>query len=228
MNEDRDLNRLLDAWFADGPVQVADRVVDGAAEPDRAPAPAPRVAPPILEVPLDVHSAQARGDRRRAARRPRRRRRLHGRRFGAADPDRRPRADVHAPRRWRSATASLEPGTYRAAASPDNPLTWTVTVPAGWSGFDRTGPSSAPERPVTSGVAVAHRPPRSASPADSCVPRRDAPAAASVDDLIASSRRATTGSSRSRSTPPSAGTPGAASTSSCPPMLDLRSTLTTG
>jgi hypothetical protein len=31
MNEDRDLNRLLDAWFADGPVQVADRVIDGTA-----------------------------------------------------------------------------------------------------------------------------------------------------------------------------------------------------
>ena len=31
MNEDRDLNRLLDAWFAEGPVQVADRVIDGTA-----------------------------------------------------------------------------------------------------------------------------------------------------------------------------------------------------
>ena len=32
MNEDRDLNRLLDAWFAEGPVQAADRVVDGTAD----------------------------------------------------------------------------------------------------------------------------------------------------------------------------------------------------
>ena len=31
MNDDRDLDRLLDAWFAEGPVQVADRVVDGTA-----------------------------------------------------------------------------------------------------------------------------------------------------------------------------------------------------
>jgi hypothetical protein len=31
MTEDRDLNRLLDAWFADGPVQVADRVIDDVA-----------------------------------------------------------------------------------------------------------------------------------------------------------------------------------------------------
>ena len=31
MNDDRDLNRLLDAWFAEGPVQAADRVIDGAA-----------------------------------------------------------------------------------------------------------------------------------------------------------------------------------------------------
>ena len=32
MNEDRDLDRLLDAWFAEGPVQVADRVVAGTAD----------------------------------------------------------------------------------------------------------------------------------------------------------------------------------------------------
>ena len=31
MNESRDLNRLLDAWFAEGPVQVADRVIDDTA-----------------------------------------------------------------------------------------------------------------------------------------------------------------------------------------------------
>ncbi len=31
MNDDRDLNRLLDAWFAEGPVQAADRVIDGTA-----------------------------------------------------------------------------------------------------------------------------------------------------------------------------------------------------
>ena len=31
MNSDRDLNRLLDAWFAEGPVQVADRVIDDTA-----------------------------------------------------------------------------------------------------------------------------------------------------------------------------------------------------
>jgi hypothetical protein len=31
MIDDRDLNRLLDTWFADGPVQVADRVIDGTA-----------------------------------------------------------------------------------------------------------------------------------------------------------------------------------------------------
>jgi len=31
MNEDRDLDRLLDAWFAEGPVQVADRMIDGTA-----------------------------------------------------------------------------------------------------------------------------------------------------------------------------------------------------
>ena len=30
MNDDRDLNRLLDAWFAEGPVQVADRAFDEA------------------------------------------------------------------------------------------------------------------------------------------------------------------------------------------------------
>jgi len=31
MNHDRDVRRLLDAWFAEGPMQVADRVIDGAA-----------------------------------------------------------------------------------------------------------------------------------------------------------------------------------------------------
>jgi len=32
MNHERDVRRLLDAWFTEGPVQVADRVVDGAAD----------------------------------------------------------------------------------------------------------------------------------------------------------------------------------------------------
>lgn len=32
MTHDRDIERLLDAWFADGPSHVADRVIDGAAD----------------------------------------------------------------------------------------------------------------------------------------------------------------------------------------------------
>ena len=98
MNEDRDLNRLLDAWFAEGPVQVADRVIDGTANRIARQRQTPRVAPPFLEVPHDVHPDQARGDRRRAARRPRRRRRHHGRRLRAArpNPDRSPDRDPNA------------------------------------------------------------------------------------------------------------------------------------
>ena len=40
MTHERDIDRLLDHWFLDGPTEVADRVIDRCRGPDRPPAPA--------------------------------------------------------------------------------------------------------------------------------------------------------------------------------------------
>ena len=78
--------------------------------------------------------------------------------------------------------AVLEPGTYVAHPYPGNPLTWTITVPAGWTGFQSYAVYT--NVPDETGVTLGG-PTKLGIPADSCNAAGTAPAT-SVDDLIAS------------------------------------------
>ena len=78
---------------------------------------------------------------------------------------------------------SLEPGTYLVRPFDGNPLTWTVTVPAGWSAFDDWA-IVGPEMPGNVGTALVMAD-KIGVPVDSCRPD-GTPAAATVDDFIAS------------------------------------------
>ena len=64
MTQQRDIERLLDHWFADGPDQAPDRVVDDRRRPDRAPAPATRVAPPLEAISHERLHRRSRSPRR--------------------------------------------------------------------------------------------------------------------------------------------------------------------
>ena len=197
MNEDRDLNRLLDAWFADGPVQVADRVVDDTASRIARQRQTPRVAPPLLEVPHDVHSDQARGDRRRAARRPRRRRRLHGRRCRPRRPRRRPQRQAPSPMPlpgWLAGARDLS-----RAALPRQSLDVDGHRPGRVVRLRRLGRVGA-GMPDERRTVVGHGPTKIGVPADSCSAGRDTAAANRWTTSSRRSRHATTGSCRNRST----------------------------
>ena len=186
MNEDRDLNRLLDAWFAEGPVQVADRVVDGTADriARQRQLPAWRLRSwrfPTMSTPLKlvaigaallavlaggavfIGGGRGQSSRDAHARRPRRRRR---------------------PARCRFPMAALEPRDLRSRIRvPGNPLTWTITVPGGWTGFQDYA-VSYDVAPDDTGVSVGGPTENEASPRTRA-PRRGPKPAASVDDLIA-------------------------------------------
>ena len=146
MNESRDLDRLLDAWFAEGPVQVADRVIDDTANriARQRQTPAWRLRSwrfPTMSTPIKLVAI---GAALLAVL-------VGGAVFmgGGAGP-----APVPAP----SATATpaptpspsvglvpdgaLEAGDYRLSF-PDSTTTAIVTVPDGWWGF-ATGAVAAP------------------------------------------------------------------------------------
>ncbi len=173
-------------------------------EPDRAPAPAPRVAPPLLEVPHDVHPAQARGDRRRAARRPRRRRRLHGRRCRPPAPTPTPDPDAHRRRRRPAPVPPPHanaggPGTYTRASAPRQPDDVDDHRPGGVDRLPRTGPCPT-DVPDDHGVFVGGPTDNESIPADSCCRGGHASRPRRWTSSSRPSRRARTGPSRRRST----------------------------
>jgi hypothetical protein len=186
MTNDRQLERLLDAWLTEGPTQAPDRVIDDVAaritrQPQR---PAWRLHAwrfPTMSTPLKLVligaallAALVAGSI------------LVG--GGGGNP-------VAPPTPWPTTTptpspiaslpripdGSMEAGTYIGNSIPGNPLTWTVTVPEGWTGgsdewalYPLRDPGVAIVGP-TSGWSV---------PADSCAAAATV-AATSVDTFIA-------------------------------------------
>ncbi len=185
MNESRDLNRLLDAWFAEGPVQVADRVIDDTANriARQRQLPAWRLRSwrfPTMSTPLKLVAIGAALVAALAA----------GAVFvggGASNMTATPSPTL-APTATPSLSpvplkaGSLAPGTYLVTPYEANPLRWTVSVPAGWSAFEEFA-IVGPERPGNIGTALLLGT-KVGVPTDSCN-AMGTPPAATVDDFIA-------------------------------------------
>jgi hypothetical protein len=178
MNTDRDLNRLLDAWFAEGPVQVADRVIDDTASriARQRQLPAWRLHSwrfPTMSTPLKLvligaalvaalaASAVFVGG---------------GGRIMAPAPSPSP-TPVPSP----LPNGSLAAGTY--AAHPVPGMTWTITVPDGWTGQDDWF-LSYDVAPDVHSVSVGGPTENESVPTDSCA-AAGTKAAASVEEFVA-------------------------------------------
>ena len=182
MNETRDLDRLLDAWFAEGPVQVADRVIDDTANriARQRQTPAwrlrswrfPTMATPIKLVAIGaallavlVGGAVFMGG-------------------GAAPPAPAPTA-TPAPTASPAAltNGAIDPGRYVVTPVEGESLTWTLNVPSGWAGppagFDPWAILGPGEVGAVIGILMGVN-----VPADSCAAAGTLPAG-SVDDVIA-------------------------------------------
>ncbi len=182
MNADRDIERLLDAWFADGPMQVSDHVFDEAVgrvhRQRQRPAwrllwKEPRMSAPFkaalavaaVIVVFVAGFAMLGGS--------------GGVIGGVAAPTATPSPTPVPPT---LPDGSLQAGTYLGEVLPTDPMRWTVTVPAGWSGYQGWA-VVGPEDPNDKGVIIA--PILKASiPADSCATAKPVPAT-SVDELVA-------------------------------------------
>ena len=193
MNNDRDLNRLLDSWFAEGPVRVADRVIDGTADriARQRQLPAwrlrtwrfPNVSTPLRIVLIGavLVAALAAGSILIAG----------GRGTGpVATPVPTPiptavptPVPTPIPSPIALKAGALEPGTYRVRPYHDDSLTWTVNVPAGWSAFEDWA-VIGPEMPGNVGTAL-FLAEKVGIPVDSCHPEGTA-SASTVADFIAS------------------------------------------
>jgi hypothetical protein len=179
MNDDRDLIRLLDSWFADGPVQVADRVMDDTANriARQRQTPAWRLRSwrfPAMSTPIKLVAIGAAllavlvggaifvgGGARTAPPTP---------------------APTPTPTPKTLPTGELEPGTYITQPFPDSQFAWTLTVPAQWNGFSRNvvfGPDSPPDKGAI--VALVEK---ATIPADSCAPEGLTPATTG-DEFVA-------------------------------------------
>jgi hypothetical protein len=181
MTNDRQIERLLDSWFSEGPIVVPDRTIDGVAAriTRQAQRPAWRLLPwrfPTVNTPLKLVLigaalivALAAGSILIAG----------GRGAGPlATPTATPTASPLALK-----AGPLEPGVYRVRPSDASSLTWTVTVPAGWSAYENWA-VVGPELPGNIGTAlfIAEK---VAVPADSCH-AEGTPPASNVADFIAS------------------------------------------
>jgi hypothetical protein len=192
MTRERDIERLMDAWFLDGPMQVADRVFEEAVErvERQHQRPAWRFlrreshvttpfkvvlgAAAIIVVFVAGFAMLARPGSQVG---------------GVAEPTATPQASP-------SPTAPpsvlpdglLEPGTYSARALPGDSMAFTISVPRGWTGFGGWTLSGPPGHgaPNGVGVAVLHAPQVVDDPCDpSGAAPSTAPIAPSVDDLVA-------------------------------------------
>jgi hypothetical protein len=178
MNEDRDLDRLLDAWFAEGPVQVADRVIDGTAGriARQRQLPAWRLRSwrfPTMSTPLKLVAigaalvaALAAGAVLVGG----------GGRVMAPAPSPSP-TPVPPP----LPNGSLAAGTY--AAHPVPGMTWTITVPDGWTGHDDWF-VSYDVGPDVHSVSVGGPTENESVPRDSCA-AEGTKTAASVEEFVA-------------------------------------------
>ena len=178
MNDDRDLNRLLDAWFAEGPVQAADRVIDGTASriARQRQLPAWRLHSwrfPTMSTPLKLVligaalvAALAAGAVFVGG----------GGRIMAPAPSPSP-TPVPSP----LPDGSLAAGAY--AAHPVPGMTWTITVPDGWTGQDDWF-LSYDVAPDVHSVSVGGPTENESVPTDSCA-ASGTKAAASVEEFVA-------------------------------------------
>ena len=191
MTNDRQIERLLDSWFTDGPTVAPDRAIDGVAAriTRQAQRPAWRLQPwrfPTVNTPLKLVligaalvMAVAAGSILIAG----------GRGQGAVvaptptpTPTLAP-TPTPTPSPAPLAHGKLEPGTYVGTPVDGKPMTWTVTVPAGWVGYeDWAVLSDVPED--VPGVIVAGPGENDGIPEDSCKAAGTAPAK-SVAELIA-------------------------------------------
>jgi hypothetical protein len=173
MTSDSDLERLLDAWFAEGPSRVADRVVDGAADriARQRQLPAWRLQTwrfPIMSSPLKLILIGAALVAALAA--------------GAILVGGGARLAAPTPSPQTLGDGVLEGGTYVGEVLPTDPMRWTAAVPAGWNaseGWSVSGPHDS------GGKAVVIAPILGANvPSDSCDAEGTVPAI-SVDELVA-------------------------------------------
>lgn len=202
MTHERDLERLLDTWLADGPLVVADRVIDDMAGriAHQRQRPAWRLQPwrfPTMSTPIKLvlvgaalvaavlgtsvligGGGQGLGTIPAPSPRP------------TVTPPATPAlTSSAAPSPGPSALteAARGPGTFVGAPFDGKPLTWTVTLPAGWSGaasWAVVGPPTPLPEPVIVLIAETW-----SIPADSCDAAGTVPATTPDEFLSALAKR---------------------------------------
>ncbi len=191
MTRERDIERLLDAWFADGPAQLADHVFDeavGRVHRQRQ-RPAWRFLWKELHVTTQLKVALGAAAvivvfvAGFAMLGP-------GGRIGGVD------LPTASPAPSPSRTPSPPPlpdgrlnaGDYALRALPDDPMAFTITAPGGWTGYGGffIGGPSLSDAPSGIGISVNHDPQVVTDPCDSSV-HTPSPASSvpSIDDLVA-------------------------------------------
>jgi hypothetical protein len=178
MTNDRQIERLLDSWFADGPMTAPDRVMDDVAaritrQPQR---PAWRLHPwrfPVMSAPLKLALIGAALIAALAA----------GAIFvgGGGANQGVVALPTPTPVPPTLPDGSLGAGTYTAHPLPG--MTWTITVPAGWTGSDDWF-VSYDIAPDVHSVSVGGPTENESIPTDSCAAAGTTPAA-SVDEFVA-------------------------------------------
>jgi hypothetical protein len=181
MTHERDVEHLLDAWLADGPLQVTDRAFDDAVArvARQAQRPAWRLRPwrsstmstsiRILALAGALLAALIAGGLI-----------LTG---GGARP-------VPSPTPTPPALPDglLDPRDYTMRSTPDDPMAFAITAPEGWTGYGGffIGGPNLSDAPGGIGISVNHDPQVVTDPCDGSV-HTPAPASSgpSVDDLVA-------------------------------------------
>jgi hypothetical protein len=189
MTADRDIERLLDAWFADGPLQVSDHVFDEAVgrvhrqrqrpawrllwkEPRMSSSFKAALAVAAVIVVFVAGFAVLGGP--------------GGVIGGVASPTASP-TPVPTPSPPPLPDGLLHAGDYVMRALPADPMGFTITAPEGWTGFGGffIGGPRLSDAPSGIGISVNHDPQVTIDPCDGSVPT-PAPVsrAPSVDELV--------------------------------------------
>jgi hypothetical protein len=202
MTPDRDIQQLLDVWLADGPFQVADRVIDETAAriARQRQRPAWRLQPwrfPTMSTPFRLALVGAAlvaallggsmligGGAPRATPTPS----PTTSATSSIPPSATPSPTAPPSQGPRALTSDAKgPGTFVGAPFEGKPLTWTVTLPDGWFGYDSWalgGPASPLPEPVI--VIIAEN---WTIPADSCHAAGSTPATSTATFLAALAKR---------------------------------------
>jgi hypothetical protein len=189
MNQQRDIERLLDHWFSEGLDQAPDRVVDIVTDrierqsqrpawrlqwrpsPVNAYAKFAVAAAAVLLVAIVGYNLLPAGSR-----------------IGGPGPTPSPTPTASLTPSAPPLNGSLKAGDYVARALPGDPMTYTVTVPDGWAGYDGWAMEGPHTNSAPSGIGIAflHDPQVAVTPCDSSGKGPSpAPTARSVDDLVA-------------------------------------------